>query len=260
MQLGVCADPKYGAALQDAGFTFIELHVQNNLKTLEDESAFQAEWARIQTSPLPAPVANCFVPGSLKITGPEADLVKLQAYVETALSRAAQAGMDTIVFGSGGARRIPDGFDRKEAWKQLVAFGKLIGPIAEKNDVTIVVEPLNLRECNVLNTVGESGRYVEQVDHPCFKLLVDAYHWLLDSDSYEDIIRYGPLIQHVHIATDTTRKPPGFESCDFTAFFQALREIGYDGRLSIEGRWDDIEAQAEEAYGYLARLVEDAGY
>ena len=109
MELGVCADPKFGTALADAGFTFIELHVQNNLKTLEDEAAFQTEWARIQTSPIPAPVANCFVPGSLKITGPEADLAKLEAYVEIALSRAAQAGMDTIVFGSGGARRIPDG-------------------------------------------------------------------------------------------------------------------------------------------------------
>jgi sugar phosphate isomerase/epimerase len=260
MELGVCADPKFGAALADAGFTFIELHVQNNLKTMEDEAAFQAEWARIQTSPIPAPVANCFVPGSLKIAGPEADLAKLKAYVEVALSRAARAGMDTIVFGSGGARRIPEGYDREDAWQQLVAFGRAISPIAEKNGVTIVVEPLNLRECNVLNTVGESGQYVEEVDHPSFQLLVDAYHWLLDNDSYQSIIRYGPLIKHVHIATADTRRPPGFEPCDFAPFFQALQEIGYDGRLSIEGRWEDVEAQAEEAYGYLAQLVHDAGF
>ena len=259
MELGVCADPKFGTALANAGFTFVELHVQNNLKTMEDEATFQTEWARIQTSPIPAPVANCFVPASLKITGPEADLGKLEAYVEIALSRAAQAGMDTIVFGSGGARRIPDGYDRGEAWKQFVAFGKLIGPIAERQSVTIVVEPLNLRECNVLTTVGESGRYVEEVDHPYFQLLVDAYHWLLDNDSYDSIIRYGTLIKHVHIATDTTRKPPGFEPCDFGPFFQALQEIGYDGRVSIEGKWDDIPAQAVEAYGHLAQLVQDAG-
>ena len=166
--------------------------------------------------------------------------------------------MDTIVFGSGGARRIPDGYDRGEAWQQLVAFGKLIGPIAKKNDVTIVVEPLNLRECNVLTTVGESGQYVKEVDHPNFQLLVDAYHWLLDNDSYDSIIQYGTLIKHVHIATDTTRKPPGFEPCDFGSFFQALKEIGYDGRVSIEGRWDDIPAQAAQAYSNLAQLVPDA--
>ena len=259
MELGVCADPKFGSALADAGFTFIELHVQNNLKTMEDETAFEAEWARIQTSPLPAPVANCFVPGSLKITGPEADPAQLQAYVEVALSRAARAGMDTIVFGSGGARRIPDAFDWDEAWVQLVAFGKLISPIAAKNGVTIVVEPLNLRECNVLNTVGESGQYVEEVDHPSFKLLVDAYHWLVDGDSYESIVRYGPLIKHVHIATKDSRLAPGFEPCDFSSFFQALKEIGYDGRVSIESRWDDVAAQAVEAYGHLAQIVQAAG-
>lgn len=259
MDLGVCADPKLGSALADAGFSFIELHVQNHLKTMEGEEAFEAEWERIQRSPLPAPVANCFVPGNLKITGPDADMTKLEAYVETALSRAGRAGMDTIVFGSGGARRIPEGFDRSEAWTQLVAFGKLVSPIAERQSVTIVVEPLNLRECNVLNTVGESGRYVEEVDHPHFKLLVDAYHWLLEDDSYDDIVQYGPLIRHVHIATETHRKPPGFEPCDFGSFFQALKEIGYDGRLSIEARWDDVEAQAEEAHSHLAQLVRDAG-
>ena len=42
MELGVCADPKFGPALADAGFTFVELHVQNNLKTLEDEGLISA--------------------------------------------------------------------------------------------------------------------------------------------------------------------------------------------------------------------------
>jgi sugar phosphate isomerase/epimerase len=198
------------------------------------------------------------VPASLKITGPDADLAKLEAYVEIALSRAARAGMDTIVFGSGGARWIPDGFSRDEAWRQLVAFGKLISPIAERQSITIVVEPLNQRECNVLNTVGESGQYVEEVDHPSFKLLLDTYHWLLDNDSYESILHYGPLVRHVHTATVATRLPPGFEPCDFGPFFRALVEIGYDGRISIEGKWDDIEVRAVKAYGYLEKLVQEA--
>ena len=259
MKLGVCVDPQYGPALADAGFSFLELHVQNHLKTLEDEDAFQAERARIQGAPIPALAANCFVPGSLKITGPDVDMPKLEQYVETALGRAQRAGIETVVFGSGGARRIPEGYDRGEAWQQLVAFGKMVGPIAEAHDVTIVVEPLNLRECNVLTTVGESGRYVQEVDHPSFLLLVDAYHWLRDKDSFDDIVRYGPLLRHVHIATEASRLPPGFEACDFGAFFRALRLAGYDGPVSIEARWEDIEAQAAEAYTHLERIVQEAG-
>jgi sugar phosphate isomerase/epimerase len=68
------------------------------------------------------------------------------------------------------------------------------------------------------------------------------------------------LIKHVHIATRDNRKPPGFEPCDFGAFFQALQEIGYDGRVSIESRWDDVAEQASKAYSHLAQLVADAGF
>jgi sugar phosphate isomerase/epimerase len=258
MQLGVCADPQHGPALADAGFAFLELHVQNHLKTLEDEKTFQSELARILDAPIPAAVANCFVPGNLKITGPDVDMAKLEAYVEIALSRAERAGIETIVFGSGGARRIPEGYDRGQAWKQLVDFGKMVGPVAAAHDVTIVVEPLCERECNVLTTVGESGRYVMEVDHPSFLLLVDAYHWSRDHDSFDDIVRYGPLLRHVHIATTDSRLPPGFEPCDFGEFFRALKLAGYDGRVSIEARWEDIEAEATEAYGHLERIVREA--
>jgi D-psicose/D-tagatose/L-ribulose 3-epimerase len=96
------------------------------------------------------------------------------------------------------------------------------------------------------------------VDHPHFLLLVDAYHWSRDHDSFDDIVQYGPLLRHVHIATTDSRLPPGFEPCDFTEFFRALKLAGYEGPVSIEARWEDIEAQAAEAYGHLERIVREA--
>jgi sugar phosphate isomerase/epimerase len=86
--------------------------------------------------------------------------------------------------------------------------------------------------------------------------LVDAYHWSRDGDSYDDIVEYGPLLRHVHIATTDSRLPPGFEPCDFSAFFRALKLTQYDGPVSIEARWEDIETQAAEAYVHLERLVQ----
>ncbi len=52
--------------------------------------------------------------------------------------------------------------------QQLLWFGAMVGPRAQAHDVTVVVEPLNVTrgECNVLTSVGESARYVRQVDHP----------------------------------------------------------------------------------------------
>lgn len=258
MKLGVCADPKFAPVLADAGFDFIELHVQNHLKTLADEAAFAPELVRIQAASIPAIAANCFLPGSLKVTGPDADKVALEQYVTVVFSRAEQAGIRNIVFGSGGARKIPEGFERDIAWQQLVEFGKLIGPIAQQHNVMVVVEPLNKSKgaCNVLTSVGESGRYVQAVDHPNVRLLADSFHWGLDNDSYDDIVTYGHLLHHVHVATVDSRLPPGFEPCDaFDPFFDALKEVGYDGPISIEAKWDDMATQAKDAVVQLKALL-----
>ncbi|MGC9522121.1 MAG: sugar phosphate isomerase/epimerase family protein [Anaerolineae bacterium] len=257
MQYGVCADPNYAPALAKAGFEFIELHVQNHLKTTASKEAFHEALAQIKASPLPALAANCFLPGHLKITGPHVDWDGLSEYVATAFERAETAGIQTIVFGSGGARQIPEGFDRDTAWAQLVRFGKMIGPMAEAHAVTVVVEPLNKTNeaCNVLTSVGESASYVRDVDHGNVRLLADSYHWKLDHDSYEDLVANAPLLHHVHVATVASRLAPGLEPCDLTDFFQALHIGGYDGPISIEARWDDIESQATQAYAALSELV-----
>ncbi len=262
MRYGVCVDPQMASAVAAAGFDFIELNVQGHLKTMEEEPAFSAELARIKAAPLPAIAANSFVPGNLKITGPEpASDAALEAYARRTFKRAHAAGVATVVFGSGGARAIPDGFDRGQAWEQLVRFGKMLGPVAEKYGVTVVVEPLNKTrgECNVLTSVGESAQYVKDVDHPSMMLLVDGYHWGLDNDSYDDLVANAYLLRHVHIATVEHRLPPGFEPSDFSSFFRALKAGGYDGPISIEAKWDNVEEQAEHAYAVLTGLAREAG-
>jgi sugar phosphate isomerase/epimerase len=255
MKIGVCASPEKATGFLEAGFEFVELHVQQHLKTMEDNEAFANALSAIKASVLPCCVANCFVPGSLKITGENVDFGALERYVTTALTRAHVAGIDTIVFGSGGARQIPDGFDRGKAWRQLVDFGKMVGPIAQQNKLTIVVEPLNQKECNVLTSVGESGHYVEDVNHPAVRLLVDAYHMGVDNDNYDEIVNYGHLLCHVHIATVPSRRPPGLELCDFSSFFTALKQAQYTGRVSVEARWDDIAREAPVTFDTLSALV-----
>ena len=255
MIYGVCTEPEDVAALAEAGFEFVELHVQRHLKPEEDEAAFMPQLERIQAAALPCAAANCFIPGRLKITGPRVDFDALARYVEVACERARRAGIETIVFGSGGARTIPDGFDRQRAWGQLLDFGRMLGPVAERYGITIAVEPLNRGESNVLNSVSEGARYVREVDHPRVRLLVDGYHWALERESAEDIVAAGPLLCHAHIATYQTRRAPGAEPCDFRPFFQALKDGGYDGRIAIEGKWDDLPGQAARALTELKRAA-----
>ena len=55
---------------------------------------------------------------------------------------AKELGLKIIVFGSGGARKVPEGFSQDEAYKQLVEFAKRIAPEAKKRGIVVAVEPL----------------------------------------------------------------------------------------------------------------------
>lgn len=256
MQYGVCGGPDLAAVAASAGYEFFEWTVGAYLKPLEEEDAFHEARALVEAAPLPCPAINCFVPGDLKITGPAADLATLETYVTTAFRRAQTAGVQIIVFGSGGARRIPDGFDRDRAHGQIVAFCRMLAPIAEAHGVTVVVEPLNQGECNVLTSVAESANLVNEVNHPALRLLVDGYHWLKDDGAVEAIVSNGPLLVHAHVATVPNRLPPGAEECDLETFFTALRNAGYDGCISFEGRCPEPEAQLPKALEVMKSLAD----
>lgn len=258
MQYGVCGAPPLAASAALAAFDFAEWSVEAILKPREPASAFLTALEEARAAKLPYPVLNCFVPGDLKITGPQVNATELQTYVTTVFERAEQAGVEVIVFGSGGARRIPEGFEPEAAHDQLVRFGAMLAPIAARHGVTVVVEPLNRQECNVLTTVRECAALVREVAHPGLRLLVDAYHLLRDNDSYDDIVAHGDLLAHVHMATVPNRLAPGAEPCAFMPFFAALAKAGYNGRISIEGTIPDIEKDLPAALSLMRRLAEPA--
>lgn len=148
MLFGVCGNPKVAAIAARASYDFAEWTVGDLLKPREPYEAFRAALDEAHSAEVRYPVLNCFVPGNLKITGPNADISALRIYATITLERAEQAGVKVIVLGSGGARRIPDGFDAEVAHNQLVSFCSMVAPISYDHGVTVVVEPLNKAECN----------------------------------------------------------------------------------------------------------------
>ena len=237
MTIGVCGSPKIAAAAAAAGFDYFEWSVQAFLQPRAEASTFAQALAAVRAAPLPCPVCNCFLPGDLKVTGPVVDDAALDAYAATACARAAEAGVDTIVFGSGGARQVPEGFDRARAEGQIAAFLRRLAPVARRHGVVIVIEPLRTGECNILNTVAECARLTRLVDDKAIRLLVDGYHWACNGEPETDIAAAAPLFRHMHVATKANRRPPGAEPCEaLPRFLRTVREIGHGGRMSVEGR------------------------
>ena len=66
------------------------------------------------------------------------------------------------------------------------------------------------------------------------------------------------MLRHCHIARlDGRRWPRHNDGENYSAFFAALADIGYDGRLSVEGKTEDLESDAPAA---LALLRDSAGW
>jgi sugar phosphate isomerase/epimerase len=240
MRFGICTPVESAAAVKAAGWEFVEESIQGLFQGLLPDP----EWTgltRFQSSALPVPAANMLVPGNLKITGPEVDSHKLKHYMTHVLQRANKTNTRTLVFGSGGARNVPDGFDRNRAKQQIIDFVKTLSPIAQANNITVVAEPLNRKECNIINSVAEAMEYVKAVNHPNFQCLVDSYHLWLEDEPVENVQKNIAFIKHVHLADKDGRVAPGLSgTSDYRPLFKILKAANYSGLVSVEALNFDI--------------------
>jgi sugar phosphate isomerase/epimerase len=252
MRLGICTSVTNSPAVKAAGWDFIEENVQNFLQGLVPDSQWEGE-KLANASAVPILAACCLVPGDLKITGPTADPAKLRDYISNVARRAKKAGIQTLVFGSGGARNVPDGWERAKAEQQILDFSRMIAEQASRNGVVMVAEHLNRKECNILNTLAETDKLVGQVNSPGFQNLVDCYHLWLEKESLDALKKAMPHIRHVHVSDLEGRRPPGETGkSDFRQFFRVLKEAGYDGTISVESLgFDDIAAMGPRVLAFL---------
>ncbi len=245
--LGICTDYSNGELMKQAGYSYVEEGVSRFLIPSKSETEFENIVREAGNHPLPVKTCNGFIPGNLKSVGPEAVHEDILEYVETVFRRAKKAGVEIIVFGSSASRSIPEGFPREEARRQFIDLCKKMAPAAKRYDVTVVLEPLNKQECNFITSVAEGGEIVKEVNHPNFRLLADIYHMKTDDEGPENIVKYGKLIKHVHIAEKQGRSVPGTYNEDFRPYFNALRKINYKGKISVEARWTDFNSQMPTA-------------
>jgi D-psicose/D-tagatose/L-ribulose 3-epimerase len=255
--IGYCVGLKGLETAKAAGFDYVELGV-TEIAALSD-AEFDAALEHVKKVGIPTPNANLFLPATLRLTGPDAAPPEEQlAYVRKAFARLNRLGVRILCFGSGGARRIPEGFSKEEALAQLVAFGKRIAPEARANGITVVIEPLRRQETNIINTTAEGLALVKAVGDPNFELLVDFFHLASEKEDPAIILEARAHIRHLHMANPQGRVfPQQWAEYDYTPFFTNLRRIGYTGGISIEASSKDVPAEAPRAIELLRSAFAD---
>jgi sugar phosphate isomerase/epimerase len=234
--------------------------VVNFLTPEGPDADFAPRAAALRTCGFPMPAANVLLPAALKCSGPDIDYIRLESYAQTVFRRAKEIGMTLIVFGSAGARMMPEGFSPAKGFEQYVDLLKQFGPLAEENGVTLVVEPLNRGECNLVNTVLEGAEAVRRANTNGVRLLVDIFHMLRNGEPPDDIVKVGPLIRHAHLAENKDRAAPGVNCEDFRPYLRALRRTGYNDRLTLEPTWTDLPNQLGPALRELRQQLTASGY
>ncbi|MBI1336026.1 MAG: TIM barrel protein [Phycisphaera sp.] len=261
MRFGCCVPPDNAPLAKELGFDFIEVNVQKILQGELDDADWAAQAVDPDKTELPMEAANGLVPGTLPIVGPARDLSALKTYMQRVASRAHKLGIEALVFGSGGARKRPDDTDEKTTDDHLADFLKIAGDACAPHNVTIVIEHLNKKETNTLNSLASVKALADRVNHPAIQTLIDTYHFGMEGESLDTVATLGPSIRHVHVAEPNGRRQPGApdgQPFDFVAFFRKLRAIGYHKRLSVEARWEPPIAESGSACTAFLRQAWDA--
>ncbi len=252
MRFGCCVGLDKLQAVQDAGYDYVELPVSVvRPESADDEVRSTLEG--ITEFEIAPEVWNRLLPADMKVVGPEVDKYRIERYLRTAFERIEELGGEVVVFGSGKARMFPDGFPTDEANDQLTEFLTLAGQVAGPHGITLAVQPLNQKETNTIGLLSDALAMIHVVDHPFVKIAADLHHMQESGESMDHLIDAGPEIVHVHTA-DTGRRNPGSGSYPHAEFFEALKTIGYNDRLSIECEWRDFPAEIAKSLEFLRNL------
>ena len=246
------------AVCKKLGYDYVESAFEMLADPKNDEKydAFQAELKNNDFSCLSV---NCFIPSALKITGPDADEQALKDYIERGMKRGAALGVKKVVFGSGGARKRPEGFSYETAVRQIFSFlTDIVSPIAEKYGILLVIEPLRSGDTNMIESLREGAVIAAAVNRPNIRLLVDLYHAYYSGDTNDHIRSMTTLLRHAHIAEPEKRVYPApGDAYPYADFISALKAAGCD-TCSVEARCSDFEKEAADAIRVLrAADIED---
>jgi sugar phosphate isomerase/epimerase len=174
-------------------------------------------------------------PEGLYINHPDADIRERTArYFCDLVDFCADLGGRVMVVGSPKQRNVMAGVSLEQARDWALATFKDAVVQAEQRSITICFEPLAPAETNFINTAAEALQFVNQLRSPNFKIILDVKAMCSETKPIPQIIHESwPHFAHFH-ANDRNLKGPGFGDVDFNPIAAALREVGYQGFVSVE--------------------------
>jgi sugar phosphate isomerase/epimerase len=169
------------------------------------------------------------------VTHPDPEVrKKTSRYFRELVDFCGDIGGTRIIVGSPKQRNLMDGVSYEQGWEFATEVFREPVMQAEQRGVVICFEPLAPSETNFINTAEEAVRFVRQLNTPHFKIILDVKAMSSESKPIPQIIRESwPHFAYFH-ANDQNLKGPGFGEVDFIPIAATLKEVGYEGYVSVE--------------------------
>lgn len=254
--VGVVAGAALTEAVRRAGADHVEPTIADNLTVRTGDDG---RWALHDAYG----GARCssfaiLVPGDLALltAGP----TTVRAYFDAVLPivhSVAEPGAK-IVFGSGTARTAPPGMSDADARARFARVVRVARDTAREHDLRIVLEPLNRSETNLIHTIDEAVRFLDEFDLDGVGVVADLFHVQTESESFDVVRAHGDRIGHVHLC-DRDREAPGTRDWPWPEFLRAVQDGGYRGSVSLECHWpDDAESAMRSALDEVRAVLATA--
>jgi sugar phosphate isomerase/epimerase len=174
-------------------------------------------------------------------------------YLLALVNLCSDLGGKIMVFGSPAQRRIPEGESLETAAARFLRSIRPALDRAAESGITICLEPLPPPEADFLLRLEDARKLIQRLDHPAAMSIFDVKSACSDDAPLPELIReFAPIIAHVH-ANDANRRGPGFGNTEFRPVLATLKEVGYDGYVSVEvfDYTPDPQTIARESLHYL---------
>lgn len=136
-----------------------------------------------------------------------------------------QTGMDT-------------GESRQNQRKSLVEGLKSCQYLLEENEMSLLLEPLNVKIDHpgyLITTSDEMAEILEELEASCFKMLFDIYHQQIsEGDLLAHIKTHFSKIAHIHAAGHPGRHELYYSEINYPYLFEKIEDMGYRGYIGLE--------------------------
>ena len=201
-------------------------------------------------------------PEGLHITTPDETMRKRSIEHAQHLARLCAAmGGRIMVWGSPKQRDIVEGDTAERAFGRAADAFRQVCEVAGPLGITLALEPLGPDETNFMVFAEDTVRLIEAVNHPACRLHLDVKAMAQEPKPIPDVIRKNAEHLAYFHANDTNLRGPGFGDTDFVPIAGALRDIGYNGFVSVEvfDYSPDPETIARESLEHVKRTFQEAG-